>query len=314
MTAQPNPDSGVDTVALLGLGEAGSAIARGLRDEWRGGDPRRRLVGVDIALTGNARGPAIRARAEQLGVSLDAGYGAVLAEAQAVFSVVTGVQAAQALTAALPHLRPGTLFLDVNTLTGPQAAALAAQAQAAGIDYVDIAAMGGFATDGHRAPFLLAGPAAQRAATWMTPLGFNVRVLSDRAGDASAVKILRSIMTKGIEALAVECLVAAHRSGLVDEVMAGFDDIQARTFQGFLRTLTVTHLQHARRRMEEVDKVNENLFELGMTPLMSEATRRSHARTVDADVARSDDRKLSFEEALQVLSERVVGHTQSVKD
>ena len=91
------------------------------------------------------------------------------------------------------------------------------------------------------------------------------------------------------------------------EVLDRFSDIDARTFAGMVKSLTTTHVVHARRRMEEMDKAQENLIELGIRPLMSERTRQSHARTVDAGVAPSDASLPSFEEALEILSEKVVG-------
>ena len=151
--------------------------------------------------------------------------------------------------------------------------------------------------------------AAQRAAAFLQPFGFNVQVMSARAGDASSVKIIRSVMAKGMEALSVECMVAAHRAGLVKEVLECFSDIDARTFAGMVKSLTTTHIVHAKRRMEEMDKAQENLIELGIRPLMSERTRESHARTVDAGVAPADARLTTFEEALEILSEKVVGHS-----
>jgi hypothetical protein len=87
-------------------------------------------------------------------------------------------------------------------------------------------------------------------------------------------------MAKGMEALGVECMV---------------------------KSLTTTHVVHAKRRMEEMDKVQENLIELGIRPLMSERTRESHARTVDAGVAPGDANPPSFEEAIEILSEKVIG-------
>ena len=74
-----------------------------------------------------------------------------------------------------------------------------------------------------------------------------------------------------------------------------------------VKSLTTTHVVHAKRRMEEIDKAQENLLELGIRPLMSERTRKSHARTVDACVAPADASLPSFEEALEILSEKVVG-------
>ena len=130
--------------------------------------------------------------------------------------------------------------------------------------------------------------------------------MSDRAGDSSSVKIIRSIMVKGLEALGVECMVAAHRAGLTNEVLACFADIDDRTFPGMVKSLTASHTNHAKRRMEEVDKVMENLAELGMEPIMSSATRRSHARTVNAEIQSADGINPAFEEAVKLLSEKVV--------
>ena len=304
MTEKTSDD--ITTVALLGFGEAGTAISRGLAEHWRSKDATRRLIGVDTAQKDNVRGPAITERAQEIGVELDDRYTEALGTAGLVISVVTGTDAKGAAEAAREWLTPGTLYLDVNTLTGKQKADIAALVEAVGVHYVDIAAMGGFSTYGYRAPFVLSGPMAERAAAWMQPLGFDVSVMSNCAGDSSSVKIIRSIMVKGLEALGVECMVAAHRAGLTEEVLACFADIDDRTFPGMVKSLTASHTNHAKRRMEEVEKVMENLAELGMEPIMSAATRRSHARTVEAAIQPADGINPSFEDALKLLSEKVV--------
>ncbi len=296
----------ITAIATLGLGEAGTAIATGLADVWRKDNPLRRILSVDTALGDNVRGPAINARAQTIGVEIEGNYSNTLRDAGAVFSVVTGIAAKDAALAARDVLNTGTLFLDVNTLTGPQTADIAKAMFKAGIDYVDLAAMGSFEASGYQVPFVASGPAAQRAAALLRPFGFNIEVMSERAGDASSVKIIRSVMLKGMEALGVECMVAAHRAGLVDEVLNCFSDIDANTFAGMLKSLTTTHLVHAKRRMEEVDKAQENLLELGIRPLMSERTRESHARTVNADAVPADGKTPHFEDALEILSEKVV--------
>lgn len=301
-----NDAQDITAIATLGLGEAGTAITTGLAEVWRKDNPARRILSVDIGLGDNVRGSAINERARAIGVEIEGSYTSKLAEAGAVFSVVTGVEAKNAALAAREVLKPGTLFFDINTITGPQTADIAQEMFKAGIDYVDFAAMGGFATSGHKVPFVVSGPAAERAAAFLKPYGFNVEVMSDRAGDASSVKIIRSVLVKGMEALSVECMVAAHRAGLVQEVLNCFSDIDARTFAGMVKSLTTTHVVHAKRRMEEMDKAKENLVELGIQPLMSERTRESHARTVDAGVAPNDASLPTFEEALEILSEKVV--------
>src|SRR3546814_1085489 len=140
----------------------------------------------------------------------------------------------------------------------------------------------------------------------MAPLGFEAKVLSDRIGDASAVKILRSILLKGLEALSVECLVAARQQGVLEQVLGCLGDVDRVTFAGMVKELAITHLAHAKRRMEEVEQVNETLRETGIEPLMSDATRRNPARTVAADVAPATGPKPSLDEARPLLTEHVL--------
>ena len=157
-----NDVENITAIATLGLGEAGTAITTGLAEVWRKDHPARRILSVDIGLGDNLRGAAINERARQIGVEIEGSYTSKLADAGAVFCVVTGVEAKNAALAAREVLKPGTLFFDVNTLTGPQTAAIAEEMYKAGIDYVDFAAMGGFATSGHKVPFVVSGPAGER--------------------------------------------------------------------------------------------------------------------------------------------------------
>lgn len=300
-----------DCIALIGLGEAGAAIARGLAEQsgWVGarGANARRLIGVDTALDdGGPKGAAIGAHARQYGVALAGAYTPALAEAEMAFCQVPGVDAKAAAAAAVQVLKPGTVYLDISTLTGQEAREIAAIVTARGLDYVDAAAVGGFASQGYKARLLLAGPGAARAAAWMAPLGFETEVVSDRAGDASAIKIVRSIMMKGMEALSVECLTLAWRQGILDEVIACMRDVEEHGFRNFIQMLLVTHMAHAKRRMEEMDKAMQNLRESGMEPLMTAATFASHKRTVEAGATTADGSKPSLEDALKILSERVV--------
>ncbi len=296
-------------VTLLGFGEAGGTIARGLADTWRGaGGDARQVLAVDIALGDGPRGAAMAALARELDVDIGRDYTAALGDTGLVISVVTCEDAVDAARAAKPWLAPGTFYLDFNSITGLQTRDVAAVFEDTGVGFIDVAVMGTFDALGMRAPMLLAGPDADTMAEWMNRSGFAARVLASRVGDASAVKILRTVVTKGIEALAVECLVAAHRQGLVAEVLDNFSDIDAQGFAGFLETLTVTHLVHAKRRLEEIERAALNLRETEIEPLMTEATHRSHERTCDAGVSPADGAKPSLEEALKILSERVVGY------
>ena len=140
----------------------------------------------------------------------------------------------------------------------------------------------------------------------MNANGFAVQVLGPRPGSASAVKMVRSVLMKGIEALAVESLVTAERQGILEEVLGCFGDADLVDFRDLIATLTQTHTVHARRRWEEMGLVGRTLRETGVDPLMTEATERSLRRTVDAAIAPADGKVPSLGDALQLLSDKVV--------
>lgn len=295
------------TVAHLGLGEGGTALARGFAEQsgWRTPGSNRSQLAIDIAAGLGPRGEAMAERAKSMGVTLSRDYGTALAEAEFVTSTVTGDDALDAARSALEFLRPGTVFLDYNTITRKTAVEIAGLMDAKGVQYIDVAVFGSFHAVGYKTPLLIAGRDTDRVVPWMEGLGFQVRVLNDRAGDASAVKMLRSIMMKGIEALAVECLVAAREQNLLEEVLDCFGDVDTATFRGMLDILITTHIPHCKRRMEEVEKVNQNLIETGIEPLMSAATLANHRRTLAADVAGAGVVP-PMDEALRILTDNVV--------
>ena len=296
------------TVALLGLGEAGTAIAEGLCGEggWRAAEAGRQVIAIDVALGEGARGTAIATRANTLALPITRDYGEALSSADLVISVVTGEDAPVAARMARTWLRPGTFYADFNAITGPQVKVVATELAPAGVNFVDVAVMGSFKAVGHRIPLVLSGPHADDLAAFAAAIGAPAKVLSDGIGDASAVKILRSILMKGIEALSVEFLVAARRQGLVDQVLDNLGDVDALGLAEFVKIMAITHLAHAKRRMEEMEKAIQNLDETGVPALMSEAIRRSHQRTVDAGLDPAEIADVDLETAIRILDEQVV--------
>jgi len=300
-------------IALLGFGEAGSAIARGLAAEggWRGpahpGDNApRRLIAIDPALDKAARGTALGKEARRLDVAIADRYTEALGEADLVICAVQGEHALEAATSAAPLLRKGAHYLDLCTVTGKMSDEDRAPIEAAGGRYIDVAVMGGFFKSGIKAPMLVAGEDVDPVVAWMNANGFDTRVLGTRPGSASSVKMLRSVIVKGIEALAVESFVTAERQGILKEVMGCLGDIDAGTFSGSLAMLVQTHVVHAHRRWEEMGLVARTLRETGVEPLMTEAIEKSHRRTVDARIAPADGKVPPLDEALKLLSEKVV--------
>ena len=300
-------------IALLGFGEAGSAIARGLCVEggWRGpskpGDNApRRVIAIDTALDKDARGTALGETARALDVAIEDHYGAALSEADLVISAVQGEFARDAAAAAAPLLKKGAHFLDLCTVTGKMSDEDRAEIESGGGRYIDVAVMGGFFKQGITAPLLVAGQEAEAAVAWMNASGFVATLLGPKPGSASSVKMLRSVLVKGIEALGVEALVTARRQGILDEVLGCLGDADDMTLGGFIAMLVQTHIVHAHRRWEEMGLVARTLRETGVDPLMTEAIERSHRRSADAHIAPADGQVPSLDEALKILSEKVI--------
>src|SRR5215470_19579503 len=185
-------------IALLGFGEAGSAIARGLASEngWRGpskpGDNApRRVIAIDTALDKDARGTALGKEARRLEIPISDRYTDALSEADLVICAVQGEHALEAAEAAAPLLKKGAHYLDLCTVTGKMSDEDRAAIEAAGGRYIDIAVMGGFFKSGIKAPMLVAGEDVEPVVAWMNAHGFDAKVLGLRPGSASSVKMLR---------------------------------------------------------------------------------------------------------------------------
>lgn len=247
---------------FVGFGEAAQALAAG----WAGAAGP--LAAHDIKLDDPAQAPAILAACAALSVT-PAPLPAALADCDLVLSLVTADQALSAARAA-PALHPGTLWLDGNSCspgTKTDAAAII------GAGYVDMAIMAPIHPARHRTPILLSGPRATEAAARLGALDMRVQVVGDRVGIASTIKMLRSVIVKGIEALTAESFLAARRAGVDGPVLASLAasdsgiDWPARGAYNLERMLS-----HGPRRAAEMREVAATLRELDLPANMALAT------------------------------------------
>lgn len=247
-----------ERVTLIGFGEAGSTFARAAG--WEGDARAFDIRPVDYAAAG-VDGCATLAEA--------------LAGAPAVISVVTADNALAAARDAAPHLAPGALFFDMNSVAPDTKCAAAEAVAAAGGVYIDVAVMSPVHPARLATPLLLSGPGAAAGAERLAALGFtNVRVVGDAVGRASSIKMLRSVMVKGVEALTAECLIACERAGVTDEVLGSFGDGWAASADYRLDRMLV----HGARRAAEMAEVAKTLEALGVEPLMTRGTVSRHER------------------------------------
>jgi 3-hydroxyisobutyrate dehydrogenase-like beta-hydroxyacid dehydrogenase len=251
-------------IAVLGLGEAGSEIARDLV-----------AAGADVCGF-DPKGLAVE------GVASRSGEAEASADAEVVLSVNSSHDARTALENALPALRPGTLWADLNTASPGLKATLAARAGERGVPVVDVALMAPVPGKGLRTPMLVSGEGAARFAELLAPLGARIAVQEGPAGAAISRKLLRSVFYKGLAAAVVEALTAAEAAGcrdwLAEDIsteLTGFDE---RTID---RLVDGTH-QHARRRADEMAAATEQLHELGVPARIAPAARDLLAGLRDA--------------------------------
>lgn len=284
------------TVLIVGLGEAGGYLARALMAK----DDAPRVIGTDAALRSGG-GAGLRAKAAALGIELQDGIGPWVGEADLAFSLVPGGVARQVAESLRPVIRRGAVFADLNSITAEMMRDIAGLFEDSGIEVVDGSVLGNFRAGG-RVPLLLAGTRREEIRSLLDGEMFAPDCLDGRPGDASAVKMLRSVLMKGLEALFVESLVAAEAQGLRPAFLKAFRDLDARPFAETMEVQTVTHLVHAARRLGEIERVQGLLRADGVDDIMTEASRRLYAKTVAAEVAPASGEPLPLDETLEILS------------
>jgi 3-hydroxyisobutyrate dehydrogenase-like beta-hydroxyacid dehydrogenase len=256
------------TFCFIGFGEAGQAIASGLREAGV-----ERIAAWDILFPCAGGEPLVRA-AHAIGVRPAPSVEAAARDADIVVSAVTAASSVEAALSVKSHLADRSFLLDINSVS-PARKQETAKLLGAAARYVDVAVLGPIHPARHKTPMLLAGPHAEAIVSPLAALGMQVRVATTEVGAASAIKMVRSVMIKGIEALTLECFLAAARAGVVDEVAASLKN----NYPGLDWAKVIPYnlermARHGERRAAEMEEVAATLRELGVEPLMSLATVR----------------------------------------
>ena len=261
--------------ALIGYGEVGRILAEDLRARGV------QVTAHDLKLGGPAA-DALQAHAAAHGVVLAASHAQAVAGAELVVSAVTASQTVAVAQAAAAGLSAGAFFLDFNSAS-PGAKARAAQVvNAAGGRYVEGAVMTSVPPYRLAVPLLLGGPDAAALEPLLNAMGFAARVASTQLGVASATKMCRSVMIKGLEAMVIESFTAARHHGVEDAVIASLQE----TFPGIDWEKQASYffqrvIEHGRRRSEEVREVAVTVREAGLVPHSAAGTAERQAHIAD---------------------------------
>ena len=268
-------------VTLIGFGEAGAILAEEM--QARGVQ----VTVWDSQLLGGTRG-AMLAKAARCGVRPALSLADAVQGAAWVFSAVTAANALDVAAQCAPLLTGGQVFLDLNSVAPNTKRAAAALIEQHGADYLDVAVMAPVPPQRLATPLLIGGPRAEEIGPKLNGLGFHCRVWSREVGEASAIKMCRSVMIKGLEALTTECLSAARQYGVeqavIDSLHASFPSLG---WQGeFPHYLISRVAEHGRRRAEEMQEVVKTLQDVQVPAAMSQATAQTQQGMVDALAAR----------------------------
>ena len=258
--------NGKPTIAFIGFGEAGQAIAAGLREAGV-----EAMSAWDILLP-QASGEKLKQAAEAAGVHCANSAADAVRDVDLVISAVTAASSIDVAQAIKAHLAGTPYFLDINSVSPGRKQDTAKLLGDAG-RYVDVAVLAPIYPARHQTPMLLAGPHADAIAPALAALGMRVRVAGAETGAAAAIKMVRSVMIKGIEALTLECFLAASRAGVIDEVAASMKNNYPGLDWGKIVSYNLERMaSHGERRAAEMEEVADTLRELGVEPLMTSAT------------------------------------------
>ncbi len=247
-------------IGLIGYGEVGGILARTLREkgvEWVG------AWDVD---------PAARRRAAADGVAVCGSVAELLAHAEIAISAVTASSTLAVAREAAGPIRRGTYFLDLNSASPATKVECGGLVDAAGAHYVEAGVMTSVPPHGIRVPMLLGGARAAGLAAELVPLGFDMTVVAAEIGVASAIKMCRSVIVKGLEAMVIESYATARRYGVERHVLASlqetFPSIDWEKQGDYLFSRVI---RHGRRRAEEMREVANTVREAGFDPRLSAA-------------------------------------------
>jgi len=255
-------------LGFIGFGEVGYEISRGLKTEGLQG-----IVAYDIAQEEPKLGQLVRERAAKTEVTLLDTPSAVVNAADVIIAAVPGSEAVKAAESAIASLCKGKIYVDVSTSSPTAKQKIAALVEPTGALFADAGMMGALPLKQHKVPTLLSGSGASQYIEMMSPYHMSLEKVSDKAGDAIAIKLVRSVYMKGVMSLSVEMLEAATKLGVENLVL----DSLSNTLDGLSFLETINYLVpssaiHAGRQSHEMSDCMVMLNDIGVKPTMTKST------------------------------------------
>ena len=269
-------------IAYIGFGEAAYNIMKGWAAEGL-----KELYAYDANRDHPTKGELIRRRAAEVGVTLTDTLEEACKDADFIFNNTSASVALSIAEQVLPTLQPGQVYLDLNATSPETKEKMDRVPRADGVWFVDVAVMGSIAAKGHKTKMYLSGApeGVQRFYEVFRAYGMNLNPLDAPAGGASAIKMFKSVFSKGLPQLFLESMLPAAKYGVLDEYMKNIDNtFKNRTVSEFADDVLYRTVIHAERRSHELAEVVSTIESLGMDASMSRAIEAKLKQMVAQDL------------------------------
>jgi 3-hydroxyisobutyrate dehydrogenase-like beta-hydroxyacid dehydrogenase len=256
-------------IGFIGFGEAAFNIAKGLS-----GEGVESIFAYDKFWNVEPQAALIRQRATEARTTLATSLAELIGAVDIVVSAVSANLVVPIASESVAYLRNEQLYVDLNS-AAPATKVAASQIIGDRALFVDAAVMGPVPGNGHKAPILASGVGSEKFCELMTPFGMNITVMPGPVGGSSASKMFRSIFMKGFVMLLLETVIASHKYGIEDDVLASIEEtLTAEPFAKLANGLLARGVIHSERREHEMDEVIATLKSIGVDSIMSEASKR----------------------------------------
>lgn len=244
----------IPRLGFIGFGEAGPLIAKGF---------------LDAGLPAPIAARDIRERPPVEGVEMTGSITELVARCDVIMSTVTATEAIDVAEEAAQVLKPGQIYMDLNSASPMVKQRIAELINPTGARFVEVAVMDGVPGKNQTVPMLLVGTAASDVIDAFAPYGVNMREFGTEYGRAAATKLFRSVLVKGIEALLQECVLGAETYGVADEVFQSMNKSYAgKSFDDLAHHMLGRTAIHGARRGHELEEAADTLRALGYEPFM----------------------------------------------
>lgn len=256
-------------IAFVGFGEAAYNIAKGLKTEGLKG-----AIAYDANQDHEKYGSLIRMRAEETGVTLCNSLREAYCSAKFIASLTSASVAVDVAKSVIPFLNPGQVFIDMNSASPMVKSEIGAISRKDGVFVCDAAVMGTVPKSGHKVKMLLSGDGSQTVYDELSQYGMNLEVLHAELGGASAIKMFKSIVMKGLPQLMFESMYPAMKYGVLDALVKSLNEsLYGNSIEQLANTFFARTMVHAKRRSAEMENVITTLEKLNVDSSMSKTVR-----------------------------------------